>query len=226
MRVQKLIFVLSILCMPMSLFAQGLTYDEQIHDFGHVGIDFKIHHQYVFVNRTEIDIKITDVEVSCDCSSVNFRDSLVVPGDTAFFNLTFETKDYYGPVNKSFTVFTDHPLLPELQYFYVSIVGQWFRGIKPMPISLFYLPSKKSQIIKIPNKAFDEISLMSVSSSQDYFNTTILTEKARKGEYLKIEVFPHQELGMGTFQTTFMLGVKTESDELVMLSIPVKIVKY
>ena len=50
-----------------------------LHDFGHVGIDFKVQNQFVFVNRMDVPIRINDIVVSCDCSSVHSKDSLVQP---------------------------------------------------------------------------------------------------------------------------------------------------
>ncbi len=226
MLLRNMILMLTMLCLPMSLFAQGLTYEEQMHDFGHVGIDFKVYNQYLFVNRTDVDIKILDIEVSCDCSSVHTVDSLVQPGDTVFFNLTFETKDYYGPVNKSFTVFTDHPKLPELQYFYVSIIGQWFNGIKPNPISLFFLPSKKSQVISIPNSRFDSLKLLKHLRNDKTVSVTVIKDSAKKNESIKLSVSPSNTLSTGTYKTNITLVIEADDNDETVLTIPVKIVKY
>lgn len=226
MRFRKIILVIVLFCLPFSLFAQGLTYDEQMFDFGHVGIDFKVRNQFVFVNRTDIDIKIKDIEVTCDCSTVHSNDSLVKPGDTAFFNLSFETKDYYGPVNKSFKVFTDHPQLPELQYFYVSIVGQWFNQMKPTPISLFFLPSKKSQKVTIPNKQFDNLTLTNHLRYDDKISVEVIQGSADKKESIELLISPRSDLRAGTYNTNITLFIESEDDEITVMTIPVKIVKY
>ncbi len=226
MRSKHLLCILLLVIAPGCLFAQGLTYEEQMYDFGHVGIDFKIQHTFIFVNRADVPIKIKEIYVPCDCSMVKSVDSLVQPGDTAFFYLTFDTKDFYGPVNKSFSVFTDYPKLPELEYFYVSIVGQWFSGLKPKPISLFFLPSKKKHKIQISNNSFDKITIGSVSHARDFVTTKTITEIAGKGNVVEIDVVPEESLPSGTYLTTVTVGLITDSDEETMFSIPVKIVKY
>ncbi len=226
MQKRKFILVFILAVIPSCLFSQGLTYEEQMYDFGHIGMDYKIQHTYIFENRTDVPIKIKDIYVSCDCTGVRSADTLVMPGDTAFFNLTFNTKDFYGPVNKSFTVETDHPKLPKLEYFYVSIVGQWFNGLKPNPISLFFLPSKKIGTISIPNVSFDEITIESVKHFRNYVSTQIKTKKAEKGKFVEVEVIPDKNLKSGTYQTTVTIKILTDDNDNIILSIPVKIVRY
>ena len=148
MKILTGMLLIFLLLLPSISHSQGLTYDEQVFDFGHVGIDFKLYHTFMYVNRTDKTVSILDLDVTCDCTTVQLSDSLIQPGDTAKFNMIFETKDYLGPTNKSFRVMTDDPTSPTLEFFYLSIVGQWYNGIKPDPVSLFFLPGKKEQIIK------------------------------------------------------------------------------
>ncbi len=153
-------------------------------------------------------------------------DSLVQPGDTAFFSMTFETGDYYGPINKTFIVKTDHPKLPELKYFYLSIVGQWFNGLKPTPISLFFLPSKKSQIVSIPNLRFDKIELTKHVRNDKTIDVEVIKGSAKKNESLELKVSPNKNLQSGKFKTNITIHIGNDDNEEVILTIPIKIVKY
>lgn len=211
-----------------AVFAQEkLSYKQQVFDFGHVGIDFNVFHQYYFANPTDKPIKITDIEVSCDCSSVMQSDTLVMPGDTVYFVLTFNTRDYYGPTNKSFTVFTDHPDIPELKYYNMSTVGQWFQGLKPSNISLFFIPGRNSASIKIPNRKFDEISFGRIMPFDTTFTYNVVKESAETGEAIEIEVFPIQGLVKGTRLSSLTFEVERSGEEKpAIFSIPVKIVRY
>ena len=64
MRIRQILFISMISIIPSCLFSQGLTYDEQMHDFGHIGMDFKIQHTYIFENRTDVPIKIKNIDRS------------------------------------------------------------------------------------------------------------------------------------------------------------------
>lgn len=206
---------------------KALPYTEQVHDFGHVGIDFNLYHDFGYINHTDKPVKITDIEVSCDCSSVMPSDSLVNPGDTAIFSLMFNTRDYFGPTNKSFTVFTDDPTAPEVHYYYRSVVGQWLEGIRPSIISLFFLPGKESAKISIPNRQFDEIWLTEVNVYDTTVTAETITDSAKKGQMLEFEVRAHPGLVKGTYYSSLTFKVaKAGTDKPTTCSIPVKTVRY
>lgn len=220
------LFFCFLFIIPIAVSSQVLTYQEQVWDFGHVGIDFKVFHTFQFKNTTNVPIKIKDIEVSCDCTSVHAVDSVVQPGATGSFDLTFTTKDYYGPTNKSFKVFTDYPQNPVIEFYYVSIVGQWYNGLKPDPISIFFLPGKKSEILKIPNKEFDEISVDNFAKYNDVFDVRTIENSAGRGNDIQLEISPATDLEPGTYHSTLTLSVKNDKDEKLRMSIPIKIVKY
>lgn len=205
---------------------RGLTYDEQVFDFGHVGIDFKLFHTYKYVNETDQPVTITDIDVTCDCSEVNVPSYEIQPGDTAFFNLIFSTKDYYGPTTKSFIVHTTDPKLPTIEYFYKSIVGQWYDGLKPDPRSFFFLPGKTEAKIVLTNKFYDKIKLINYEQYDNIFTTEIVKEKADKNEVLEIIVAPSEKIGKGTLNSVLTLTVDIGKDKPAIFSIPIKIVRY
>lgn len=224
---------LTLLTTTLILFAtpaaaqRGLTYEQQVFDFGHVGIDFNVFHTYTYINRTDQTVTISDVVVSCDCSTVQLIDSLVEPGDTAFFKLTFNTRDYYGPTNKSFTATTTDPENPELKYYYLATVGQWHHGLQPEPFSLFFLPGKKQATVSVPNRKFDEIRLTEVIAHDATFDVKVLEKSADKSKAVKLEVSPSEGLGKSTFLSSLTFIVEADGlDKPTILTIPIKIVRY
>ncbi len=220
--------ILTLTVLALSTQAQErLNRDSHVFDFGHVAIDFNVFHNYKLVNILDHPITITQIEVSCDCSTVATSDSTLQPGDTATMILTFNTRDYYGPTNKSFTVFTDDPDHPEIEYSYSATVGQWFHNLRPKPISLFFLPGKKPQKVKIFNEKFDEIKLADIEQFNDKFSIKVTEDEADKGKYLEIEVAPANDLTKGTYLTslTLLLDISDEEKPTI-LTVPVKIVSY
>lgn len=204
-----------------------LKSQDTVFDFGHVAIDFRIFHDFSLVNRSERPIKVTRVYVPCDCSSVTVLDSLINPGDTGFFRLTFSTKDYYGPTRKLFKVFTDHPDLRAVEYHYRSIIGQWLDAIKPSPTSLFFLPSHQTTKMTIPNPIYDEITVSVEHQYDTTFNITLLKDRASRGDSLELEISPHPNLKKGTYLSNVTLRVgKEATEEPTILTIPIKIVRY
>ena len=207
--------------------AESLSYSEQIWDFGHVGIDFKIFHTYWIANNGTDSVHVKDVVVTCECSSVSKSDSVIAPGDTVYFKLTFETKNYYGAVNRSFEVSLDSKEIPELQFHYLATVGQWFYGVKPEPISLFFLPSHKSLTITVTNTSFDEIGTHVVEQADPYFTAQVETASASRGKAVAVEIKPSESIGPGTYKSSLTIAVETgQTEKPALLTIPVKIVRY
>lgn len=206
---------------------QGLLYDNVVHDFGHVGIDFRLDHKFYFVNNGDQTVKIDSFRVTCDCSSLYVLDSTIEVGDTAWFYLKFHTRDLYGPTNRSFMVYTDAPKVPAIRYFYQAVIGQWFGGIMPKPQSLFFLPNKPQQTVVVTNIAWDEISLTKFIQYDTTFDVEVLNKTAGKSESLVLNIIPRLTLSKGTYHDNLRLSiVKAGEDKPTILTVPVKIVRY
>lgn len=207
--------------------SRRLVWSEQVFDFGHVGIDFKLFHTFYIANNGDTPVAITSATASCDCSHVRLVDSLIQPGDTAFLHLDFLTRNYYGPTTKSMEVTLDDPEFPEVKFFYLSTIGQWYGNLKPEPFSLFFLPGAVRKEVKLANRAFDQISWTLRDPGDSTFRIELVDSKADRGEQLALTVTPVDGLNPGTYLSSFTIHVTTADDQKpVILTIPVKIVKY
>lgn len=201
--------------------------EHKTHDFGHVGIDFAVYHTYSYVNESDNNIRVTKIDIQCDCTHVALYDSTAAPGDTLFFRTTFSTKNYYGPTARSFVVSLEGQAADEIEFQHRAIVGQWNYGLKPHPISLFFLPAHVSKKITIRNNEHTRISVSKHEQADDYYEVTIVQSSAVKGEQLSIEVVPRSDLGAGTYLSSFTIAVTVEGgSKPALLTVPVKIVKY
>ncbi len=201
--------------------------EEHMFDFGRMGIDFDVLHTYHLVNTFDKPMKIEKITVSCDCCEAIALDSIIAPGDTAAFRLKFNSKNFFGPTQKYFTVYTDNPKLPEVSFYCQSIVGQWPDGIKPQPFSLFFLPGNAAKKVTIPNPGYKEITLAGQEPFDNTFTVNVLKEKAKKGQQLELEIQPASGLKKGTYLTNLTLYIeKNKGSDTTILTIPIKIVKY
>jgi hypothetical protein len=195
----SLLAVMVVLLTQSLVIAQAKLEYDAVYDFGHIGIDFKVHHPYTLYNRGKALVKITGLNTGCDCTSLTKSDSLIRPGDSVIIHATFNSRNYYGPVNKSFRVYTDNLLLP----------------------------AHKSKKVTIPNRAFDTITLAGFETSSSHFDVNVGSDEAVKGANLELEVIPKPDLPKGTHRSslTLLIGVPAEDDR-VTLTLPVKIVRY
>ena len=91
---------------------------------------------------------------------------------------------------------------------------------------MFFLPGKKSEILRIQNRDFKEIKLVETQKFDNVFNVKMIKEKASKNEYLEIEVSPEVGEGKGTYQSNITLTIARDDDKKTKLTIPIKIVRY
>lgn len=205
---------------------EGLNWDHQRYNFGHLGIDYTVYHDFKLYNTGPRPIHVDSVTIDCDCSRVDLRDSVIAPLDTVDVRVAFNTRDYFGPVTKAMWVYTDDPSVPMVQMFYSAIVGQWYDGLKPQPASLFFLPAHREVSVVISNPALDQVEVNSLEPFDSTFTASARVSAAGKDEQLEITVTPSDNLTKGTYNTCLRVGLASGRDEPMFLSIPVKIVRY
>lgn len=209
------------------LSAEAVTVVEEFFDFGHVGIEYKLFHKFKVINSGVKRIKIDSIDVPCDCSAVRYEKVWMEKGDTLDFILTFDTKDFYGPVNRKFKIYVSVPEKKTISLIYLANVGQWMNGLKPNPFSIFFLPTHKKKTVKIPNKFFNKISLELERQYDNSFTVEVIKAEAEKGEMLELSLSPNPELGKGTYLSNFTVKVTVgENEESTLLTIPVKIARF
>jgi len=209
------------------LSAEAVTVVEEFFDFGHVGIEYKLFHKFKVINSGVKRIKIDSIDVPCDCSAVRYEKVWMEKGDTLDFILTFDTKDFYGPVNRKFKIYVSVPEKKTISLIYLANVGQWMNGLKPNPFSIFFLPTHKKKTVKIPNKFFNKISLELERQYDNSFTVEVIKAEAEKGEMLELSLSPNPELGKGTYLSNFTVKVTAgEDEEPTLLTIPVKIARF
>ncbi len=205
----------------------GLYCPDPLHDFGSIGFDLEVFHEYPVINATGKAVDILSCKVTCDCSRVALSDSSLAPGDTAWVRLSFATTDYYGPSSKAIKIETNDPNNQRLELYYTAQVGQWRYNVKPEPVSLFYLPGKKARKSALTNQNLDFIKIRNIQLLDDLITVEVTADKASKGERVEMLVTPKEDLTSGTYLTNFAVTVDVPDGlESFVVTIPVKIVRY
>lgn len=199
---------------------------EHKFDFGYVGIDFRIFHNFKLINTSKKVIRIDSVDVQCDCSSVLYEKQVLGPNDTLILKLTFDTKDFYGAVNRKFVVFLSLPERETVSFFYLAEVGQWQNGLMPNPFHMFMLPTHKEQSIRITNRVFESMKAEISDIHDNYFTVKFSRDIAKMGEELVISAISEKTLEKGTYFSNFTIKITGDDNEPAYLTIPVKIARF
>ncbi len=228
-RMIQRILTLCAICVVAIFASAGATLVpvEHTYDFGAVAIEFFVTHDFKFVNVGSTPIRIDSARSDCGCTTVILVDSLAGPNDTAVVRVIFETTNFYGRISKLLSVYTTERGNSPLQVYYLATVGQWLYGIKPEPISLFFLPPQKSRIFSIINPAASLMEVSAIESYDSLVTVRVIHPSAPKGGKVDFEVVPREKLAAGTYNTNVrvMLAVRGAREPLF-VTVPVKVVRY
>ena len=209
---------------------KGLYCPEPSWDFGEVGIDFDIFHVYRLINGGPTLIRLDSVQAPCDCSLARVSISTLKPGDTALVTLKFSTKDFYGRTTKAVDVYyytSTDTVRRYMQLTYLATVGQYFGGLKPEPVNLFFLPSHAAKKLVIPNPKLRLVEISNVEAHTSVADIKLTKPRAAAGEKLELDITPLAHLKAGTYVTNFRLTIAVEGEKQpLLITIPMKIVRY
>jgi len=229
-------FVLLLFVTPLVTAAEfagnkSLVVDELVYDFGCVGMDFEIVHFYKLTNTDQKAVKIDSVKTLCECSRVRLADSVLAPGDTTTIRLEFDTRDYYGGVQKGVRVFYGKGDGSKITMFWTAIVGQWLYKVKPEPISLFFLPGQTSKKSTFLNTDLESIEIIDVEALDDLITVQPVKTKAETGKAVELVITTREDIKPGTYHTNFRVSFDVGEDAAenslpLRITIPAKIVRY
>ncbi len=73
-----------------------LKFINKIHDLGDVANDTLLVIRYKFINTSNEILKINYVNPACICTAYTLSNNSILPNDTAYIELKFNTKEKYG----------------------------------------------------------------------------------------------------------------------------------
>jgi hypothetical protein len=79
------------------------------HDFGNAQQNQKLVHRFTVLNTGTEDLVIRRISTSCGCTAAIAADQVVPPGGTTRLDVTLETRNYSGVVQRSVSVASNAP---------------------------------------------------------------------------------------------------------------------
>jgi hypothetical protein len=96
--------------MSTAIMAQGpvLHFETTSHDFGRVKEDDgPVTYRYKFTNTGTSNLKITQVQPACGCTTSNWTKDSVAPGKSGYVDATFDVSHRPGHFSKSVTIYSN-----------------------------------------------------------------------------------------------------------------------
>jgi len=204
-----------------------IEFSETRFDFGSAPEDFKLHHRYFMINRGFKPIRVDRAVSTCDCTRLYPSDSVADPGDTIFYDIWFDTKNYYGSTTKSIMISLHQPEQIDIEIPHHALISQWPLGLRPKPLSVMLLPNRESKKIAIRNHTKGQIEARLHDLADTTFTVELVKPKAGRDRDLEFEVHRSPELTKGTHRSNFTVAVTVGGvKEPLLITIPVKLVQF
>jgi len=82
-----------------------VSWNEEVYDFGEIKQGDKVSHVFRFSNTGNYPLKLSNVKPSCGCTSPNWSQEPIQPGEEGFVEVVFDSAGKLGAQMKSITVF-------------------------------------------------------------------------------------------------------------------------
>ena len=82
----------------------AFTFDKEEHDFGTLIDGEKVTYSFRFTNSGDAPLIISNAKGSCGCTVPNYPKEPIVPGATAYIDVTFDSKGRTGKQSKVVTL--------------------------------------------------------------------------------------------------------------------------
>ena len=156
------------------MFAQAgegpeITFSKSNHDFGVIEKGSEVSTNFEFKNTGNSDLKISNVKVSCGCTSAALEKTVYKPGESGSIPVRFDSSRFSGSIHKTVTVKSNAANAPEYQ---LKLSGdvQAEVNVKPVNLTLFSIKRGEDieRAIEITTAKLDNLEIREVTSNLDF----------------------------------------------------------
>ncbi len=132
---------------------------------------------------------ISRVDVSCGCTGTMVSNDHIAPGDTGSLLITFNSKNFRGPVHKSLTINSNDPAQ---QQAVIQFEGTVVEDVVVTPEYLWFqdaeVGTKNTRILTIKNEGKEGLLLKTFSTELKGLSLTLPREPVRPGTSVQLPV--------------------------------------
>jgi uncharacterized membrane protein len=160
--------------------AAELTVESGKFDFGSVPQGKKVQHSFKIKNSGDAPLQIKQLEADCGCTAAKPSSSLIAPGKTAEVEVTFDSENFSGPVQKNVAMTTNAASTPNYTFTLHGTVLDPVQ-VTPRQLSLGALQmGKEKQVeVKVTNNGSANLKILGVTSNS---NTLQIKSNIKKSE--------------------------------------------
>ena len=92
-----------------NLLPTEMSFSEKSFDFGNMVKSETVLHTFTFANTGNNILRISDVETTCGCTTVDYPKETIAPGGTGKIEVAFNSSGRYGKQYKEIRIFANIP---------------------------------------------------------------------------------------------------------------------
>lgn len=146
-----------------------IIFSKDFHDFGVIEKGTKVTTTFEFQNTGKADLEISEVKVSCGCTSAALDKTVYKPGESGVVPVSFDSTRFSGTIHKTVTVKSNAANNPELQ---LELTGnvQAEVNIKPVNLTLFSIKRGEhfERQIEISTAKLDRLEISELRSNLEF----------------------------------------------------------
>lgn len=102
---KRMVLVAMVICTSVAAQSQNIRFMTTTHDFNQINeLDGQVTYAFQFVNTGKDSLKIETVEASCGCTTPDWSQEAVIPGDTGYVTAQYDPLNRPGKFDKSLLV--------------------------------------------------------------------------------------------------------------------------
>ncbi|MCM0082211.1 DUF1573 domain-containing protein [Geomonas sp. Red32] len=174
-----------------ALAAPELTVEQGKYNFGTITQGKKVQHNFTVKNTGDAPLQIRQLIASCGCTAAKPSTSTIAPGKTGQIQVTFDSANFSGRVEKSVTMTTNAGRTPSYIFYLDGTIEE---QLQVVPRQLAFAPATagvtKMGTITVSNKSGATVRLLSVkvNSTSMQIKPEIKKSELKPGETGTIEV--------------------------------------
>lgn len=194
-------------------------------DFGYMPEGQTVTHRYWLANRGDDTLVIVEVKPQCGCTTVPLPTDHLAPSDSIPLDLSFDSKNIRGRVNKAVRIWSnDSTLYPATIYFTGAVADSAQTIFADPPVASLTSIDNPHQIIELTNTSDEAFRLGLAAPAPPFLHCEFSSDSIGAGGSATLKIVSGEGTPLGEYRTSITL--QFTGHLLYPLTIPVKGVGY